>query len=101
MITTLLLSNLEYIYTAVITLRIKMSMIRLRVREIAEEKKISQSKLGRMADVDVKTIQRIYRNPTTIVTTAVLDRLAVALNVDASLLIESEPPLPKTVNFIA
>lgn len=73
-------------------------MIRLRVKEIAEEKKISQSKLGRMADVDVKTMQRIFRNPTTIVTTAVLDRLAIALNVDVSLLVESQPPLPKTID---
>jgi transcriptional regulator with XRE-family HTH domain len=73
-------------------------MIRLRVKEVAQQKGISQSKLGRMADVDVKTVQRIYRNPTTIVTTAVLDRIATALNVDVSLLLESDPPLPKTID---
>jgi transcriptional regulator with XRE-family HTH domain len=75
-------------------------MIRLRVKEIARQKGISQSKLGRMADVDVKTVQRIYRNPTTIVTTAVLDRIATALSVDASLLLESDPPLPKTIEDV-
>ena len=29
--------------------------------------------------------------------TETLDKLATALNVDASLLIESDPPLPKTI----
>jgi transcriptional regulator with XRE-family HTH domain len=72
-------------------------MIRLRVREIAEAQGMSQSKLGRLADVDVKTMRRIYREPTAPVTTTILDRIALALNVDASLLIESDPPLPKIV----
>jgi len=35
-------------------------MIRLLIKEVAEKKKISQSKLGRLADVDVKTMQRIF-----------------------------------------
>ena len=39
-----------------------------------------------------------YRYPTTtVITTDTLDKLARALNVDVSLLIESDPPLPKTV----
>ncbi len=66
-------------------------MIRLRVKEIAEQKGISQSKLGRMADVDPKTMRRLYHNPTASVTTTILDRLAKALQVDASMLIESIP----------
>jgi transcriptional regulator with XRE-family HTH domain len=72
-------------------------MIRLKVKEIAKAKGVSQSRLGRLADVDVKTMRRIYREPTSPVTTTILDRIATALNVDASLLLESEPPLPKTV----
>jgi transcriptional regulator with XRE-family HTH domain len=71
-------------------------MIRLKVKEVAKAKGISQSKLGRLADVDVKTMRRIYREPTTAVTTTILDRIATALNVDVSLLLESDPPLPKT-----
>ena len=66
-------------------------MIRLRIKEIAESKGISQSKLGRMADIDAKTIRRIYQHPTTSVTIVLLDRLAKALNVDASELVESIP----------
>lgn len=72
-------------------------MIRLRIQEIARVKGISQGKLSRKADIDVKTLRRIFRNPTEIVTTDTLDKLAIALNVDASLLIESDPPLPKTI----
>ena len=66
-------------------------MIRLKVKEIAQSKGISMGKLGRMADVDVKTIRNIYHYPTRSITLAVLDRIAKALNVDASILIESVP----------
>jgi transcriptional regulator with XRE-family HTH domain len=66
-------------------------MIRLKVKEIAESQGISQSKLGRMADIDAKTIRRIYKRPTTSVTIILLDRLAKALKVDASELVESIP----------
>ena len=72
-------------------------MIRLRVKEIARAKGLTQGGLSRKADIDVKTLRRIFRNPTEIVTTETLDKLAIALNVDASLLIESDPPLPKTI----
>ena len=72
-------------------------MIRLKVKEVAKAKGISQSKLGRLADVDVKTMRRIYREPTAPVTTTILDRIATALNADVSLLLESDPPLPKTL----
>ena len=72
-------------------------MIRLKVKEIATLRKLGQGKLARLADMDVKTLKRIYRDPMADISMATLDKLAVALNVDASLLIESEPPLPKTV----
>jgi DNA-binding Xre family transcriptional regulator len=65
--------------------------VKLKVKEIAKEKGISQGKLSRSADVDIKTLQRIYRQPTTIVTTETLGKLAKALGVDASELIESVP----------
>jgi DNA-binding Xre family transcriptional regulator len=65
--------------------------VRLRVKEIALEKGMSQGKLSRSADVDIKTLQRIYRQPTTIVTTETLGKLAKALGVDVSELIESVP----------
>lgn len=67
------------------------AMIRLKVKEVAKAKGISQSRLGRMADIDVKTMRRIFTEPTTAVTTPTLDRIAKALRVDASVLIESVP----------
>ncbi len=66
-------------------------MIRLRVKEVAQQKGIGQGKLARMADIDVKTMQKIFKHPTSIVTTETLDRIAKALGVDASELIESVP----------
>lgn len=66
-------------------------MIRVKVREIAEGKGISMGKLSRISDVDIKTVRRIYRDPTQSVTLTILDRLAKALHVDANDLIESIP----------
>ena len=69
-------------------------MIRLKVQEVAAEKGISQTRLSRIADVDIKVVRRMYRNPTESFTTAVLDRIALALQVDIRELLESvtEPP---------
>ena len=66
-------------------------MIRLRVKEIAAQKGISQSKLGRMADIDVKTMRRIYQHPELPITFPLLERLAKALGVSSSELIEDLP----------
>lgn len=67
-------------------------MIRLKVKEVAKSKGVSMGKLGRMADVDVKTIRRIYQHPHDSITLAVLDRIAEALAVDVSELVESVDP---------
>ena len=65
-------------------------MIRIKVKEVARSKKISMSKLGRIANVDLTTLQKIYRNSTQAnITLFTLDKLAIALEVDASELIES------------
>jgi DNA-binding Xre family transcriptional regulator len=66
-------------------------VIRLKIKEIAEAKGISQGKLSRKADIDVKTIRRIYRNPVEIITTETLDKLATALEVNVCELIEQIP----------
>jgi DNA-binding Xre family transcriptional regulator len=71
---------------------------RLKIKEIAEARGISQRQLFFRSQVDLKTIQRMYRYPTTtVVTTDTLDKLARALHVDVSLLVESDPPLPKAI----
>ncbi|HVB20796.1 MAG TPA: helix-turn-helix transcriptional regulator [Ktedonobacteraceae bacterium] len=66
-------------------------MVRLKVKEIAKEHGISQGRLSRISDVDIKTIKRIYRDPCTVVTTETLGKIAKALGIDASELIENAP----------
>jgi DNA-binding Xre family transcriptional regulator len=66
-------------------------MIRLKVKEVAAEKKMSMRKLAATADIAYNTLRTIYRDPYRQVTTGTLDRLAQALGVDASELIESIP----------
>lgn len=71
-------------------------MIRLKVKEIAQSRGISQNKLARMADVDNKTMSKAFRSPHHYISTEVLDKIALALQVDISCLLENDPPLPKT-----
>lgn len=66
-------------------------MIRLRVKEVATQKGLSQNKLSRRADVDIKVIRRMFQHPTESFTTIVLDRVAQALEVDVRELLESIP----------
>ena len=63
-------------------------MIRLRVKEVAQEKGFSQGRLSRVANIDENTLKRIYRDPFAIITTETLDKLAKALGVPSSALIE-------------
>jgi DNA-binding Xre family transcriptional regulator len=66
-------------------------MIRLRVKEVAEARKVSQRKLSLRSGVDINTVRKIYRYPYSVVTTETLDKLAKVLQVSASELIESVP----------
>ena len=63
-------------------------MMRLRVRELAEARGIGLSKLSRIADVNYKTVQTIWRDPYHGVNTKTLERIAKALNVPMSELFE-------------
>lgn len=66
-------------------------MIRLRVKEVAEAKGMSQSRLSRRADVDIKTLRKVYRQPGQAnITLDTLNRLAYALKVHPSELFEYE-----------
>jgi transcriptional regulator with XRE-family HTH domain len=69
-------------------------MIRLKIKELAKERGISQLKLGRLADIDTERMRRIFRygdSQHCNLTLTSLDRIARALSVDASALIESVP----------
>jgi DNA-binding Xre family transcriptional regulator len=65
--------------------------VRLRVREIAETKKINMSKLSRMADVNYNTVRAIWDNEMKDVTVSTLEKLARALKVNVSELMEVLP----------
>lgn len=66
-------------------------MVRLKIREIAEAKKINMSKLSRMADVNYNTIRAIWDNEMKDITVSTLEKIARALKVDVSELIEVLP----------
>ena len=71
-------------------------MIRLKVQEVAEAKGFSMGRLHRDAGVDRKTIQRIYIEPLSEISTVTLDRIATALGVHACDLFEYTPNPPRT-----
>lgn len=57
-------------------------MRRLRIRELAEQRGMTQSKLMRMADLNMKTVQGLYREPYRInVAYLTLEKIAKALDV--------------------
>ena len=70
-------------------------MIRLRVKEIADKRKMSVTRLARIADVDYKTVRKIFQNPDAEIGLSTLDKLAWALRVEPADLIEytRTPPL--------
>jgi DNA-binding Xre family transcriptional regulator len=63
-------------------------MLRLRVREEAEKRGFNMAQLARRADIDQRTLRRIYRDPTQEISTHVLAKLASALGVGPSDLLE-------------
>lgn len=66
-------------------------MVRLRVKELLEQKGISQGKLSRMSDISISTISRVCTDPSYSPTLNTLERIAKALNVPISDLYEETP----------
>jgi len=66
-------------------------MIRLRLKEVLQEKQITQAKLSRLTDVSMNTIQTIYHNPYHDVSLSTLERLAKGLDVEVAALYEVLP----------
>ena len=65
--------------------------LRLRIREIAEQKGLSMGKLERLADLSHPTVRDMFRNPYKEVTSTTLAKLATALGVSVSDLFEEVP----------
>jgi transcriptional regulator with XRE-family HTH domain len=63
-------------------------MIRLKIRELAESRGINQGQLSRLSDVGYSTIRRIFDDPYYSINFTTLERIAKALGVPATELIE-------------
>ena len=67
-----------------------MVRIRLKVREIAIDRGFNQALLARKADVDFKTVKRLFQNPYRDVNISTLYKLARTLGTSVDELIEAE-----------
>jgi len=65
-------------------------MARLRIREVAEAKGYSMGLLQRRANVALKVIQNVWRNPRHDISFSTLLKLAAALEVRVTQLIDDE-----------
>lgn len=63
-------------------------MLRLRVKEVLEQKKISMTRASRIADLNYKTVRDMVVHPDREVAYTTLYKLAKALQVEVSDLIE-------------
>jgi transcriptional regulator with XRE-family HTH domain len=66
-------------------------MRRLRVKEVAQAKGFTMARLQRAADINLKTMQSIWHNPRHDASLNTLDKLAKALGVPVTDLIEDVP----------
>lgn len=66
-------------------------MIRLRVKEVCEEKHISMTKLFRISNISYNTIRNVFNHPERPVSTDTLEKFSKALNVPVSELMEQLP----------
>jgi transcriptional regulator with XRE-family HTH domain len=65
--------------------------LRLRAREIAKERGMSMTKLHIKSEVAYSTVRRLFRDPFVEVTTTTINRLANALGVPPTQLLEDVP----------
>jgi DNA-binding Xre family transcriptional regulator len=64
---------------------------RLRVKEVADKKGVSLTKLSQRSEVAYNTVRRLWRDPYTDVTISTLQRLADVSGVNVNELLESVP----------
>ena len=66
-------------------------MLRLRVKELAEQRGYNMASLARAADIGFSTVKRYWRRPNSVATTDTLEKIARVLNVEIGDLIEMVP----------
>ena len=84
-------SHRQGVFSATIAQKGRDMALRLRVKEVATAKGFNISTLSRKADVGVSTVRRLWHEPTRNVDFYVLERIAKALDVPATELIEDVP----------
>ncbi len=65
--------------------------LRHRIREVAEAKGFTRTKLSRRADINYRTVDAVWNDPYHIMTTDTLYRIAKALKVPIGDLLVQEP----------
>jgi DNA-binding Xre family transcriptional regulator len=70
-------------------------VLRLRIKEVAQAKGISMTKLSQRSEVSYNTVKSLFRNPYRTVNTDVLERLAKVLDVSPLDLLEYMPDTEK------
>ena len=66
-------------------------MLRLRVKEVAKQKRFSMNKLSQRSEVSYHVVRDICRDPFKTVNTDTINRLAKALGVPVTEIIEDVP----------
>jgi len=64
-------------------------MLRLRVKEIAQEKKLSMNMLSHRSEVAYNIIKDCYRNPYRVINSETINKIARGLGVSATDLLEN------------
>lgn len=68
-----------------------MAQARLKIKEVAEAKKMSMGRLSRLANITYNNLKAMYRNPYREISITTLARLATTLNVEPGDLLELVP----------
>jgi transcriptional regulator with XRE-family HTH domain len=63
-------------------------LLRLKVKEVAQAKKLSMHKLSLRSEVSYHVIREIFNNPFRILSTDTINRIAIALEVPVTAIIE-------------
>ena len=69
--------------------------LKLRVKEVAQTQGVSMTRLHITSEVAYSTIRRLFRDPYIEVTTTTINRLAKALGVPPTSLLEDVPDIEK------
>ena len=78
-------------YNRLITSKVEDMTVRLRVKELAEQKGFNISTLSRKSDVSQNTIRRLWHDPYRHVEISVLEKIARVLGIPTGDLLEDVP----------